>query len=79
MDRNQAPNASRICQSPPLLLADGYGYDLTGLDVMDAYTYFMKAAEKLGVAEGARQDVLSMAGNARQGCTFANALRLGMS
>jgi tetratricopeptide (TPR) repeat protein len=60
-------------------MADGYGYDLTGLDVMDAYTHFIKAAEKLGVAEDARKDVFSMAANAQKGSIFANALRVAMS
>ena len=60
-------------------MADGYGYDLTDLDVMEAYTHFIKAAEKLGVAEEARKDVLSMAANAKQGSTFASALRVAMS
>jgi hypothetical protein len=60
-------------------MADGYGYDLTGLDVMGAYTHFIKVAEKLGVAEDARKDVFSMAANAQKGSIFANALRVAMS
>ncbi len=60
-------------------MADGYVFDLTGLDVMNACTHFIKAAETLGVAEDARRDVLSMAANAKQGSTFANALRVAMS
>jgi hypothetical protein len=55
-------------------MADGYGYD-----VREAYTHFIRAAEKLGVAEDARKDVLSMAANARPGSTFANVPCLGMS
>jgi len=60
-------------------MADGYGYELSGLDVMDAYTHFIKAAEKLGLVENARMDVFSMAANTKQGSTFANALRVAMS
>jgi hypothetical protein len=60
-------------------MADNYGYDLTGLDVMEACTHFIRAAEKLGVAEDARNDVLSMGANAKRGSTFANALRVAMS
>jgi hypothetical protein len=60
-------------------MADGCVFDLTGLDVMDACTHFIKAAEKLGVAEDARREVLSMAANAKQGSTFANALRVARS
>ena len=52
---------------------------MSGLDVMDAYTHFIKAAEKLGLVENARMDVFSMAANTKQGSTFANALRVAMS
>jgi len=56
-------------------MLDGYGYDLIGLDVAEAYSHFMKAAEKLGVAESARGDVLSMAMDAeRKGSPFADIL-----
>jgi hypothetical protein len=56
-------------------MLDGYGYDLIGKDVLDAYGHFMKAAEKLGVTEDARNDVLSMAMNAKQkGLTFSGLL-----
>jgi len=56
-------------------MLDGFGYDLIGKDVLDAYGHFMKAAEKLGVAEDARNDVLSMATNAeRRGSPFASIL-----
>jgi hypothetical protein len=42
-------------------IVDGYGYDLTGLDVIGAYTHFMAAAQSLGFASAARADVLAMA------------------
>jgi hypothetical protein len=42
---------------------------------LDAYGHFIKAAEKLGVTEDARNDVLSMATNAeRKGSPFASIL-----
>jgi hypothetical protein len=56
-------------------MLDGYGYDLIGLDVVDAYSHFMKAAEKLGVAQDARNDMLSLATNAElKGSPFAGIL-----
>lgn len=42
-------------------ILDGYGYELTGLDVIGAYRHFMAAAQTLGVASQARADVLAMA------------------
>ncbi len=54
---------------------EGYGYELTGGDVIDAYGHFMAAAEKLGVAEDARQDALSLATKVKQhGAVFADIL-----
>lgn len=41
-------------------LLDGYGYELTGLDVISAYSHFMAAAQSLGVTAAARADVLAM-------------------
>jgi len=41
-------------------IVDGYGYDLTGVDVIGAFTHFMAAAQSLGVATAARADVLGM-------------------
>ncbi len=56
-------------------MLDGYGYDLIGNDVLDAYDHFMKAAEKLGVTKDARNDVLSMATSAeRKGSPLAGVL-----
>jgi hypothetical protein len=56
-------------------MLDGYGYDLIGDDVLDAYNHFMKAAEKLGVTNDARNNVLSMATSAeRKGSPFAGVL-----
>lgn len=56
-------------------MLDGNGYDLTGPDVADAYRHFIKAAERLGVAQGARDDMFKMATNAeRKGSPFAGIL-----
>ena len=42
-------------------MLEGYGYELTGMDVIDAYNHFMAAAQILGMASQARADALSMA------------------
>ena len=42
-------------------IVDGYGFELTRLDVIGAYRHFMDAAQSLGVAANARADVLAMA------------------
>ena len=56
-------------------MLEGYGYDLTAIDVIDAYGHLAKAAEKLGLVHAARDDVFSMATNAqRNGSPFASIL-----
>lgn len=42
-------------------ILEGYGYELTGIDVLDAYRHFMAAAQSLGNAAEARVDVLALA------------------
>ncbi len=42
-------------------MLEGYGYELTGMDVIDAYNHFMVAAQTLGIASQACADVLVMA------------------
>jgi hypothetical protein len=42
-------------------ILEGYGYELTGMDVIDAYEHFMAAAQTLGIASEARADLLAMA------------------
>jgi len=42
-------------------IIEGYGYELTGMDVIDAYNHFIAAAETLGVAPEARAEVLTIA------------------
>ena len=38
-------------------LSQGWGYEVTGIDVRSAYDYAMKAAEKLGLAEQVGRDI----------------------
>jgi hypothetical protein len=42
-------------------IVEGYGYELTGMDVIDAYKHFMAAAQTLGIASQCRAEVLAMA------------------
>lgn len=44
-------------------ILEGYGYELTGIDVLDAFNHYMAAAQTIGIASQARADVLAMAGN----------------
>jgi hypothetical protein len=42
-------------------ILEGYGYELTGIDVLDAFDYYIAAARTLGVDSQARSDALAMA------------------
>jgi hypothetical protein len=42
-------------------ILEGYGYELTGIDVLDAFNHYTAAAETLGIAFETRADVLAMA------------------
>lgn len=42
-------------------MIEGYGYELTGIDVIGACKHFMAAAETFGIAAQARVDLLAMA------------------
>ena len=42
-------------------IIEGYGYELTGIDVLDALNHYMAAAETLGITLQATADVLAMA------------------
>jgi hypothetical protein len=42
-------------------ILEGYGYELTGIDVLDAFNHYMAAAQTLGTASQARADALAMA------------------
>jgi len=54
-------------------ILDGYGYELTGIDVLDAYHHFMAAAQSLGIAAEARADVLAIA-KKQPGAAFSDVL-----
>jgi hypothetical protein len=41
-------------------ILEGYGYELTGIDVLDAFNHYIAAAETLGMGQQARADVLAM-------------------
>ena len=56
-------------------MLEGYGYELTAGDAIDAYDRFMAAADRLGVAARARHDVLAIAATAKQnGAVFGDTL-----
>jgi hypothetical protein len=42
-------------------ILEGYGYELTGIDVLDAFNHYTAAAETLEIAFETRADVLAMA------------------
>ena len=48
-------------------LLQGYGYEVTSLDVLDAWKHFHAAAEKLGLGASAAQDAKAMARRAQSG------------
>jgi len=41
-------------------LVEGYGYDVTGLDVLDAYSFTVQAAENAGLAEQTRERIRAL-------------------
>ena len=46
-------------------LAQGWGYEITGIDVHSAYDYAMKAAEKLDLAEKVRGEIIEIVDSAK--------------
>jgi hypothetical protein len=42
-------------------ILDGHGYELTGIDVLEALNHYMAAAQTLGIGSQARAEVLAMA------------------
>ena len=54
-------------------ILEGHGYELTGIDVLDAYHHFMAAAQSLGNAAEARVDVLAIA-KKQPGAAFSDVL-----
>ena len=57
-------------------LLQGHGYEITSLDVLDAYRHFIAAAEILGLGESATRDAVTMANGAKaqQPNAFADTL-----
>lgn len=57
-------------------LSQGWGYEVTGIDVLSAFNHAMKAAEKLGMRDQVFNDVITIAKNDRSpGMLIRNALR----
>jgi hypothetical protein len=54
-------------------ILEGYGYELTGIVILDAYHHFMAAAQSLGIAAEARADVLAIA-KKQPGAAFSDVL-----
>ncbi len=63
-------------------LVEGYGYDITGLDVRNAYSFTMKAAERAGVASQTQERIRKLVARERSGERFVTkvlGLHLGVS
>ncbi|MBK8481860.1 MAG: hypothetical protein IPL40_11885 [Proteobacteria bacterium] len=63
-------------------LVEGYGYEVTGLDVLNAYSHTMKAAEHAGCAEQIRgriHDLVSRESSGERFVTKVLGRRLGLS
>lgn len=56
-----------------LRILEGYGYELTSVDAIDAYNHLMAAALTLGVTPQARADVMALASN-QPGAPLADVL-----
>ena len=63
--RDFLKNDARFCLEAGRLairrILEGHGYELTGMDLIDAYNHFMAAAQALGIASQARADLLTVA------------------
>jgi hypothetical protein len=63
-------------------LVEGYGYEITGLDVLNAYSHTMKAAENAGCAEETRQRIRDLVARESFGERFVTKMlgrHLGLS
>ena len=57
-------------------LVEGYGYEITGLDVLNAYSFTMRAGEHAGCASGTRQRICDLVAEPTVGEAFvASVLR----
>ncbi|MEZ4361620.1 MAG: hypothetical protein R3B48_15645 [Kofleriaceae bacterium] len=63
-------------------LVEGYGYEITGMDVLNAYSYTMKAAQNAGCAEQTQQRVRELVARESFGERFVTKVlgrQLGLS
>lgn len=51
-------------------LAEGWGYEITGIDVLTAYDHAIKAAEKIGVEKEVHRDIREIVENDKSAGTF---------
>ncbi len=58
-------------------LVEGYGYEITGLDVLNAYSFTMKAAEHAGVADETRQRIRDLVAKETSGERFVSKVLRG--
>ena len=61
-----APFCMQVGQLAIQRILEGYGYELTAADVIDAYNHFMAAAQKVDIAAQARAGMLAIATQAQQ-------------
>lgn len=63
-------------------LVEGYGYEVTGLDVLDAYSFTMKAAENIEIADQTRERIRALVAKETPGEHFVTRVlgrHLGLS
>ncbi|MCG8556747.1 MAG: hypothetical protein MJD61_15895 [Proteobacteria bacterium] len=51
-------------------LVEGYGYEVTGLDVLNAYSHTMRAAENTGCAEQTKARIQELVAHKATGASF---------
>jgi hypothetical protein len=54
------PNRTTSMPRSSAALTEGYGYDITGVDVLDAYAHTMRAAENAGVTDKTRRRIQAL-------------------
>lgn len=63
-------------------LVEGYGYEITALDVMNAYSYTMQAAEHAGCADATQRRIRDLVAKDSSGGHFVTKVlghKLGLS
>jgi hypothetical protein len=58
-------------------LVEGYGYEITGLDVLNAYSFTMKAAEHAGIADETVQRIRDLVAKETSGESFVSKVLRG--